>query len=75
MYISPEMFVKNTSGDTKKRKMPSIYYTRENTKTISEIQKIQKSGAIGRRIEAAIAPLRERLKSLKEKDDNTINYM
>lgn len=40
-----------------------------------EIQKIQRSGAIGRRIEAAITPLREKLKSLRNKDDNTINYM
>jgi hypothetical protein len=41
----------------------------------NKIQKIQKSGAIGRRIDAAIAPLKEKLKSLKNKDDNTINYM
>ena len=42
MYITPEIFLKNASGDTKKRKFTSIYYTREYTKTPSEIQKIQK---------------------------------
>jgi hypothetical protein len=42
IYITPEIFVKNTSGDTKKRKMPSIYYTRQYTKTLGEVQKIQK---------------------------------
>ena len=42
MYIDPEIFVKNTSGNTKKRKMPSIYYTRQYTKTTGEVQKIQK---------------------------------
>jgi len=42
MYITPEIFVKNTSGDTKKRKMPSVYYTRQYTKTPGEVQKIQK---------------------------------
>ena len=42
MYISPEIFIKNASGDTKKRKMPSIYYTRRYTETPSEVQKTQK---------------------------------
>jgi nicotinic acid mononucleotide adenylyltransferase len=42
MYINPEIFVKNPSGNTKKRKMPSIYYTRQYTKTPGEVQKIQK---------------------------------
>ena len=52
------------------------YSTEEEINTIeNEIQKIQNSGAIGRRIEAAVAPLREKLRSLKEKDNNTINYM
>jgi len=41
----------------------------------NEIQRIQKSGAIGRRIDAAITPLKEKLNNLRKKDDNTINYM
>jgi hypothetical protein len=43
MYIAPEIFVKNASGNTKKRKMPSIYYTRQYTETPSEVQKTQKT--------------------------------
>lgn len=48
----------------------------EEIKTIEEeIQKIQRSGAIGRRIEAAITPLKEKLKSLRNKnDENQITY-
>ena len=42
MYINPEIFVKSSSGNTKKRKMPSIYYTQQYTKTPGEVQKIQK---------------------------------
>ena len=42
MYIDPEIFIKNASGNTKKRKMPIIYYTRQYTKTTGEVQKIQK---------------------------------
>jgi hypothetical protein len=50
--------------------------TQEEIKAVEdEIQRIKNSGAIGRRIEAAITPLREKLKSLRNKDDNTINYM
>jgi hypothetical protein len=50
--------------------------TPEEIKAVeNEIQRIQKSGAIGRRIEAAVAPLKEKLNNLRKKDDNTINYM
>jgi predicted nucleic acid-binding Zn-ribbon protein len=50
--------------------------TSEEIKAVeNEIQRIQKSGAIGRRIEAAVAPLKEKLNNLRKKDDNTINYM
>jgi hypothetical protein len=52
------------------------YPTQEEIKAAEdEIQRIKNSGAIGRRIETAITPLREKLKSLRNKDDNTINYM
>ena len=43
MYIDPEIFLKNTSGNTKKRKFPSVYYTRRYTETPSEVQKTQKA--------------------------------
>ena len=50
--------------------------TQEEIKAIeNEIQRAQNSGAIARRVEAAVAPLREKLKSLRKKDDDTINYM
>jgi hypothetical protein len=42
MYITPEIFVKGSSGDTKKRKLSSVYYTRKYTETPSEVQKTQK---------------------------------
>jgi hypothetical protein len=52
------------------------YPTQEEIKAAEdEIQRIKNSGVIGRRIETAITPLREKLKSLRNKDDNTINYM
>jgi hypothetical protein len=67
----------NIYGEPKVEKpIESQQPTQEEIKAVEdEIQRIKNSGAIGRRIEAAITPLREKLKSLRNKDDNTINYM
>ena len=40
----------------------------------TEIENINRSGAIGKRIDAAIAPIRERINSLRKKNDNQIEY-
>ena len=53
---------------------PEPDHTQEINKIEQEIQKIQNSGAIGRRIEAAIAPLREKLRNLRKDNDNQITY-
>lgn len=39
-----------------------------------EIETISRSGAIGKRIEAAIAPIRDKINILKKKNDNQIEY-
>ena len=67
----------NIYGEPKiKKPIEPQYPTQEEIKAAEdEIQRIKNSGAIGRRIETAITPLREKLKSLRNKDDNTINYM
>jgi hypothetical protein len=39
-----------------------------------EIETIRRSGAIGKRVEAAIAPIRDKINSLKKKDDDQIEY-
>jgi hypothetical protein len=39
-----------------------------------EIQRIKKSGAIGKRTEAAVKPLQEKLNKLKKEDEDQIEY-
>ena len=53
---------------------PILEQNNEAEQIEKEIEKIQKSGAIGRRIESAISPLINRLKSLKKDNDNQIEY-
>ena len=48
---------------------PKPDYNNEIASLENEIDKIQRSGAIRKRIEAALSPLRERLKTLKENED------
>lgn len=65
--------VLNMYGEPKVEPQPDN--TKEITQIEQEIEKIQKSGAIGKRIEQAIAPLRDRLNNLRKKDDdNQITY-
>jgi len=65
--------VLNMYGEPKVEPQPDN--TKEVTQIEQEIEKIQKSGAIGKRIEQAIAPLRDRLNNLRKKDnDNQITY-
>lgn len=70
MYGEPK-----TEPTPEPKPTPKPDNTQEINKIEQEIQKIQNSGAIGRRIEQAIAPLKERLSSLRKKDnDNQITY-
>lgn len=67
--------VLNIYGEPKTEPTPQPDPTPEIDQIEEEIEKIQKSGAIGRRIEQAIAPLRDRLNNLRKKDnENQITY-
>lgn len=48
---------------------PKPDYTNEIANLENEIEKIQKSGAAHKRMEAAISPLREKIKTLRENED------
>lgn len=61
--------------ESKTEHSPQHDPTLEINQIEQEIEKIQKSGAIGRRIEQAITPLRKRLNTLRKKDnENQITY-
>ncbi len=71
--------VLNMYGEPKVEPQQQPHPQPDNTKEINqieqEIERIKHSGAMGRRIEQAIAPLKKRLNNLRKKDnDNQITY-
>lgn len=71
--IEPQPIVETPIEISQPIKEPKPDYTNEINRINSEIEKIQRSGATHKRMEAALSPLRERLNSLRD-NENQIEY-
>ena len=71
--IEPQPIVETPIEISQPIKEPKPDYTNEINRINSEIEKIQRSGATHRRMEAALAPLRKKLNSLRD-NENQIEY-